>query len=966
MKKVTYILFTFFLTFQAFGQPIEAFGIQIIRDQAESLALNNQDLKEMQISSSFISDGRKYIYIQQQYEGLEIENAIMSLVLNDRNEIVSSQHSLIKDVHQKVLNFGGQVIASEKAFNYAASHLGLSPKKSFLKSNHLRSQQNPNLKIYSKGIASKQEIPVHLKWILKDNHLIKVYKVGIYKLEGDHYWELAVDAQSGEILHKNDQIIHCSFDHPNDLSFSKQEAVYTIRKSRIKLNNIGFDNDEGSETYNVYPLFVADPSKGERIIIENPADPLASPYGWHDIDGLPGADFIDTRGNNVYAQEDYNYNNSGGKRANGGDNLNFNFEIDFNQGPKSYVDASLTNLFYWVNLNHDIFYHYGFDEASGNFQYSNFGRGGMESDQVYADAQDGSGQNNAQFLALEDGNPGRMEMFIWGNARAVLSIPGDSKAAGEWKGAESGLQGGLNSISRRGPQTGLLVQVIDDQNTTSEGCSTNPISNPESLEGNIALIDRGNCLFSEKIINAQVAGAVACVVCNNVSPGTFTMGGTNNQIEIPAMMLSSSDCDKIKRVLKSGISLEATVKSSGLADNLDSALDNVIITHEYGHGISIRLTGGRNNANCLNNNEQMGEGWSDYFGLMLTTDWLQAKPEDRRPVGNWLLQQDDKANGIRPYPYSYTKSINPMTYGDIKRFSIPHGLGAVWCSMLWDMTWEIIKQEGKVSDDIYQGNGGNNIALKLVIEGLKLQNCIPGFLDGRDAILQADKLLYDGIHHYAIWKAFARRGLGFRADQGSAFSVSDGKSSNELPAAFISKAISFAAKDSVSSILLSWESIREIENKAFRILRSEDNKIYKEIFSMPGLEFSFESRFLNYEDRNVVPGKWYYYKLESQDFSFRTNAQGLDSAIIVLTDNLTIFPNPSSGLMNLVVSRKVSDPVYFELFNTQGQIIKRWDFEDPQVLHSTLTLDITDQPKGTYFIRMTSKSENQIRKVVIK
>lgn len=967
MRKGIYIFFTFFLTIQAIGQSYDSQGIRVLWDQADNLALNKNDLKEMKISSSFISDGRQYIYLQQQYAGLEIENAIVSLVINDRHEILSIQHSLIRDLHLKVKNLEHQIISFDKAFSYSAAHLGLSSKESFIKSNHLRTKQNPNVAIYSKGIASKQEIPIKLMWILQDDLLTKVYKVGIYGLEGDHYWEVVVDAHSGTILHKNDRILHCNFDDPVHRSHaSRQSDNPSVGGSNQIINIFENEHNDESETYNVYPLFVANPSKGERVIIENPADLLASPYGWHDIDGIHGADFVDTRGNNVYAQEDYNFNNAGGKRANGGDDLNFNFEIDFNQGPKSYVDASLTNLFYWVNLNHDIFYRYGFDETSGNFQYSNYDRGGVGFDQVYADAQDGSGQNNAQFLALEDGSPGRMEMFIWGNAQAVLSIPGDSKAAGNWKGSESGLQGGINTISRRGPQTGLLIQVIDDQGSSSEACSINPISNAESLEGNIALIDRGNCLFTEKIINAQVAGAIACVVCNNVSSGTFTMGGTNNQIKIPAMMLSRSDCDKIKRVLKSGISLEGTVQGSGLADNLDSALDNVIITHEYGHGISIRLTGGRNNANCLNNSEQMGEGWSDYFGLMLTTDWMSAKPEDRRPVGNWLLQQDDQASGIRPHPYSYSKSINPMTYGDIKRFSVPHGLGAVWCSMLWDMTWEIIKLEGKVSDDIYQGDGGNNIALRLVVEGLKLQNCTPGFLDGRDAILQADNLLYEGKHHFAIWKAFARRGLGVKADQGSSFSVSDGKSSNELPEAFISKAISFEAKDSLSSILLSWESIREIDNKAFRILRSEDKKIFKEIYSTPGLEFSFDTRFLNFEDRDVVDGKWYYYKLESQDYSFKTHFQGLDSAIIVITDNLSIFPNPSSGLMNLVVSRNIVDPVYFELFNTQGQLLRKWDFEDPQVLHSTFSLDISDQPKGTYFVKMTSSSENQIRKIVIK
>jgi len=41
-----------------------------------------------------------------------------------------------------------------------------------------------------------------------------------------------------------------------------------------------------------------------------------------------------------------------------------------------------------------LFYRYGFDEVSGNFQQYNFGKGGKEGDAVIANAQDGSGYNN--------------------------------------------------------------------------------------------------------------------------------------------------------------------------------------------------------------------------------------------------------------------------------------------------------------------------------------------------------------------------------------------------------------------------------------------------------------------------------------------------------------------------------------------------------------------------------------------
>ena len=58
-------------------------------------------------------------------------------------------------------------------------------------------------------------------------------------------------------------------------------------------------------------------------------------------------------------------------------------------------------------------YAFGFTESAGNFQQNNFGKGGVGNDAVLADAQDGSGTNNANFSTPADGSPGRMQMYIF-------------------------------------------------------------------------------------------------------------------------------------------------------------------------------------------------------------------------------------------------------------------------------------------------------------------------------------------------------------------------------------------------------------------------------------------------------------------------------------------------------------------------------------------------------------------------
>jgi hypothetical protein len=215
----------------------------------------------------------------------------------------------------------------------------------------------------------------------------------------------------------------------------------------------------------------------------------------------------------------------------------------------------------------------------------------------------------------------------------------------------------------------------------------------------------------------------------------------------------------------------------------DGSFDNGVIAHEYGHGWSNRLTGGPANSGCLQNVEQAGEGWSDYIALMTTTNWASLTPTVAsanipRGIGTYFFGEPTTGNGIRPFRYSYDMAnINPtVTYagvGNSAVFSQPHGIGSIWATMLWDMTWEIILQDNFIAPTIYDVPAniadykGNIAALKLVNEGLRMQPCSPSFVQARDAILQADASLFGGRYKCNIWKAFARRGLGFYASTGS-------------------------------------------------------------------------------------------------------------------------------------------------------------------------------------------------------
>ena len=583
--------------------------LQLQPGDADCLQLKNQ-------FESPVSGITHYYYIQC-YNGIEIHNAIFNLHFTKDGNVLTWGNRLVPGLLSKIQT-SSPVITQVQAVEMAAQQLGYD----FSQPLTLKSEEGGIAQkiVFDKGDLSAEDIPVRLMYqLMPDSTLHLAWDLNIQEPGGEHWWSLRVDAITGQILDRNDWVVSCDFGHPHeggpDGDFFHNENCPSAPIYNATMAGV----------YNVFPPPVESPSHGSRQLISDPEDPIASPYGWHDSNGAPGAEYTITRGNNVYAQlDDDNNNNTFGFAPNGGAGLVFDFPIDFSQPPSSYTSAAITNLFFWNNYMHDFSYRYGFNELAGNFQDNNYGNGGAAGDYVIADAQDAGGTNNANFSTPPDGSRPRMQMYIWTN--------------------------------------------------------TNP--------------------------------------------------------------------------------------------NRDSDLDNGVIAHEYAHGISNRLTGGPSQAGCLSNQEQMGEGWSDYYALMTTME-PGDQGTDGRGIGTYLLGQPPSGNGIRPTPYSTNMAINDATYDDIKTLSVPHGIGYVWCTMIWDMTWDIISQYGMTA--------GFDIAMNLVNEGMKLQPCSPGFVDGRDAILSADQALYNGANRCLIWAAFARRGLGYSANQGSSGSRSDGTEAFDLP-----------------------------------------------------------------------------------------------------------------------------------------------------------------------------------------
>ena len=113
-----------------------------------------------------------------------------------------------------------------------------------------------------------------------------------------------------------------------------------------------------------------------------------------------------------------------------------------------------------------------------------------------------------------------------------------------------------------------------------------------------------------------------------------------------------------------------------------------------------------------------------------------------------------------------TYVIDPDTYGYIKKFAYwgVHAKGEVWAAILMEAFWNMVEKHG-FDPDWYAGTGGNNMMLQNIVDGMKLQPCRPSFVDARDAILQADQVNYEGRNLCELWRGFAKRGLGAKAQK---------------------------------------------------------------------------------------------------------------------------------------------------------------------------------------------------------
>jgi extracellular elastinolytic metalloproteinase len=751
-------------------------AINYVQQHAKELGLKSDDLSDVFVRSSYPSKhtGVTHVSLNQRYQGLEVFGGQATVNVNPDGSILYVGNSFVPDLRQAGPDAAD--LHAVEAVAAAADELDLNRPVDVRVTKAAKSAGGETM--LSGGDVSNSPIPARQGWQPTKDGLRLGWQMVIDDTSGDHLWNATIDARTGEMLKVDDWVVstpRSALETSSLASSSDAAASAAENLAAGRTEWLSSDQVEDGTSYRAYPQ--ESPNDADRVLFENPADGLGSPFGWHDTNGEPGAEYSTTRGNNVraYLDEDGNDAPDFGGVPDGGAGMTFDNPSDLNEHPQNYRDATVTNLFFWCNSIHDLWYRYGFDEASGNFQANNYGRGGFDSDEVRCQAQSGAGLNNANFRTPVDGSATsfpRMRMYLWpGNQfgfqnQVVIDGVGDFGA--RWaRFTPAPTPAGL---------TGLTFIYA------GSGCAASQY--PANLpSGNWAVVTDGGtgsglCSFVQRVEVAEGLGASAVVIGDGSNDNPTVLAGSveTSRPGIPAVSVGVDNAGLIKAAIANGTTTGTVRKHPSHPGIIDGDFDVGVIMHEYGHGLSNRLTGDPT-INCLGGVEQMGEGWSDYMATAALIDPEVDDPDGTRGMGTYVVFQDDRGDsGIRNRPYSRTMETQPFTYDSIRSNSwlnnstivAPHQVGHGWASILWDMTWNMIDKYG-FNPNLYDSwdTGGNNLAYQLVIDGMKMQGCFPGFVDGRNGILAADQALTGGENQCMIWAAFARRGLGFSAEQGS-------------------------------------------------------------------------------------------------------------------------------------------------------------------------------------------------------
>jgi len=267
----------------------------------------------------------------------------------------------------------------------------------------------------------------------------------------------------------------------------------------------------------------------------------------------------------------------------------------------------------------------------------------------------------------------------------------------------------------------------------------------------IALIQRGLCRFTEKVLNAQLAGADAVIICDNLDEGLITMDTSADMdtqsyvdnITVPAALMERSPCQAIKDQLNAGKTVIGSIDWSDAIPHPDDRVEWELWT-DSNNGCSKCQQVIDFIDSFSSDARQLEQGGFTRFQPHFLTyhcleEYLGSRECEGQCISNGLYCNTDPDDDLeRGYQ---GKDVVVENLRSLCVFNAANATGAPW--LWWDYASQFAKH-CKMEELKFNAECAEPIIVGLGINLAKVQTCM-GQVDDPHPLLDHEKALQLGL-----------------------------------------------------------------------------------------------------------------------------------------------------------------------------------------------------------------------------
>lgn len=166
-------------------------------------------------------------------------------------------------------------------------------------------------------------------------------------------------------------------------------------------------------------------------------------------------------------------------------------------------------------------------------------------------------------------------------------------------------------------------------------------------------------------------------------------------------------------------------------------------------------------------------------------------------------------------------------------------------------------------------------------------------------------------------------------------------------------------------IELNWTSLNEVDFLGFGVERSMDGKEFTAItfVNSKGNPMSEESYTL--VDADVRANQTYYYRLKMLDMDGSFAYSEMLHAKLNDLDEFNLYPNPTQGKITIAWNEVLEGVTQISLTNVAQQVLNVYDISEINP-GNKFEIDLSDYPKGIYWLRINLDNSIQLKRIVLQ